>query len=118
MAAKGLRTLEFPDDDNGDVLRRMQAGGDDLSCPRNIDFTVVFATETTARQFAKHFHEQGYQASVELTHTAESFPWDVVVVKTMIPTHTDIGGFENELQTVAKSLGGHNDGWGCFAEKP
>ena len=33
--------MEFPDDENGDVLRRMAANGDDLTRPRNIDFTVV-----------------------------------------------------------------------------
>lgn len=33
----------FPNDANGDVLRRMEAQGDDLSRPRNVDFTVIFA---------------------------------------------------------------------------
>jgi len=106
--------MEFPDDENGDVLRRMAANGDDLSLPRNIDFTVVFPNESTAQQFAKHFHELGYATSVELTATAESFPWDVVIVKHMVPSHREIGSFENELQTVAGPVGGHNDGWGCL----
>ena len=33
----------YPSDANGDVLRRLEAQGNDLSKPRNIDFTVVFA---------------------------------------------------------------------------
>jgi hypothetical protein len=41
----------FPDDANGDVLRRMEAGGDDLTRPRNIDFAVVFADESSAEKF-------------------------------------------------------------------
>jgi hypothetical protein len=114
--SKGLTTLEFPTDDNGDALRRMQASGDDLSLPRNVDFTVVFAKETKARRFAKHFHDLGYQASVELTRTAESLPWDVVIIKNMIPAHSEIGRFEDELQAAAEPLGGKNDGWGCFSE--
>jgi hypothetical protein len=110
------QAMEFPDDENGDVLRRMATNGDDLSLPRNVDFTVVFPNESAAQQFAMHFHELGYATSVELTATAESFPWDVVIVKHMVPLHRDIGSFENELQTVAGPIGGHNDGWGCLSE--
>jgi hypothetical protein len=39
--------LEFPKDENGDVLRRMQADGDDLSKARDIDFTVTIRGQTT-----------------------------------------------------------------------
>ncbi|HLJ25434.1 MAG TPA: ribonuclease E inhibitor RraB [Candidatus Angelobacter sp.] len=33
----------YPNDSNGDALRRMEAQGDDLTIPRDIDFTVAFA---------------------------------------------------------------------------
>jgi Regulator of ribonuclease activity B len=52
--------LIFPNDVNGDVLRRMEARGDDLTRPRNIDFTVVFADAISADQFAEHFLALGY----------------------------------------------------------
>jgi hypothetical protein len=35
----------YPNDANGDSLRRMEAEGDDLSRPRNINFTVVFSNK-------------------------------------------------------------------------
>lgn len=38
----------LPDDANGNVLRRMAEQGDDLTRPRNIDFIVVFANESSA----------------------------------------------------------------------
>lgn len=106
----------YPDDDNGDALRRMEAEGDNLTRPRNVDFTVVFPEESAAEGFAEHFRGQGYEASVELAETVKEFPWDVVVVKHMIPSHQEIGDFETTLQEVADTLGGHNDGWGCFSE--
>jgi len=34
--------MGYAKDENGDALRQMEAQGDDLSQPRNIDFTVVF----------------------------------------------------------------------------
>lgn len=106
-----------PNDDNGDVLRRMEAKGDSLTLPRNIDFTVVFRDERSAEQFAEHFREQGYSVSVEDSETVTEFPWDVVVVKHMIPSHQEIGSFEASLKEVADTLGGHNDGWGCITQK-
>lgn len=106
----------YPNDDNGDVLRRMEAEGDNLSLPRNIDFTVVFPDESAAERFAGHFREQGYAASVEFAETVKELPWDVIVVKYMEPSHQGIGDFETALQEVADTLGGRNDGWGCFSE--
>ena len=39
------------------------------------------------------------------------------VVKHMAPRYEDIVAFEDSLQNVADSLGGRNDGWGCFSGK-
>lgn len=109
--------MGYPDDGNGAVLRRMQRNGDDLTLPRNIDFAAVFPSEDAAQQFANHFRALGYETSVDLTRTDEEFPWDVVVVKHMVPTHDAIGSFEDSLQDVANTFGGRNDGWGCLSER-
>ena len=106
-----------PNDDNGDVLRRMEAKGDSLSRPRNIDFTVVFREKDGAERFAEHFRAQGYKVSIERAGTREEFPWDVLVVKHMTPSHQEIGDFEASLQELADTLGGHNDGWGCITQQ-
>ena len=106
----------YPNDANGDALRRMEAEGDDLNRPRNIDFTVVFADQISAERFAGHFRGLGHEASVELTKTNQDYPWDVVVVQHMVPSYDGIGNFEKLLESVAWGWGGHNDGWGCFSE--
>jgi len=108
----------YPNDANGDALRRMEVQGDDLSRPRNIDFTVAFADASSAEQFAEHFRALGHEVSVELTETDQGFPWDVVVVQHMVPSYDGITNFENLLQSVANAWGGRNDGWGCFSEPP
>ncbi len=108
--------MKYPNDASGDTLRRMQEAGDDLTRSRNVDFTVVFPDEQSAEQFANHFRVLGYEATVELTESNEQFPWDVVVIKHMIPTYEEIGAFEESLQEAAISFGGYNDGWGCLSE--
>ena len=106
----------FPDDENGDVLRRMKENGDDLSKPRAVDFTVVLPDKAAAQAFGDHFHKLGYGVSAEKSNTEPTLPWDVVVTKFMLPTHVAITDFEQELQTVASRLGGRNDGWGCYSQ--
>ena len=106
----------YPNDENGDVLRRLETQGDDLTRARDIDFSVVFPVESAAERFAEHFRAQGYAASVYFAEAMKEFPWNVNVVKHMIPSHQEIGSFEASLQEVANTLGGHNDGWGCFSE--
>jgi len=108
-----LNILDFPDDLNGDVLRRMVEGGDKLTVPRDVDFTVVFPDQDAAEGFASHFRELGYRVSVEKTGTAEGLAWDVSVVRQMVPSHAGITNFEDLLQSVADDFNGRNDGWIC-----
>ena len=110
--------MEYPDDANGDVLRRMEASGDDLTCARPIEFTVVFPSEKTSTQFAEQVRTLGFAASAELTKTVENCPWDVVVVRHMAPSHEEIRAFEDSLQRLADAFGGHSDGWGCLSVRP
>jgi Regulator of ribonuclease activity B len=108
--------VTFPDDDNGDVLRRLLSDGDDLTRPRDVDFTVVFADENSVQDFANHFRNLEYAVSVEMTQTAEGLPWDARVVKHMVPSYEAIREFEELLESIAIPLGGRNDGWGCIAQ--
>jgi len=41
--------MKYPDDANGDTLRRMEVAGDDLTRSRETEFTVVFPNQNTAR---------------------------------------------------------------------
>jgi hypothetical protein len=108
--------MKYPNDANGDALQRMEAQGDDLSRPRKIEFTVVFPNQNSADQFARHIGALGYEASFEFSETAEGFPWDVIVVKQMVPSHNEIGEFQRVLQTAAGAFGGRNDGWVYVSE--
>jgi hypothetical protein len=108
--------VDFPDDENGIVLRRMAENGDNLAIGRAIDFAVAMPTEAQATQFAEAFSSQGYAVQIGFAETVAELPWDVIVVKVMVPTHRSITRFEAELARAAAPLGGRTDGWGCFAQ--
>ena len=77
----------------------------------------MFPDEETARLFSERVGALGCVVSTELTRTVDDFPWDVVVVKRMAPSHKGIGDFEEWLRGVASRFGGHNDGWGCSSSR-
>jgi hypothetical protein len=106
----------FPEDENGDVLRQMHQSGDDLSKPRDVDFTVVLPDKTAAKAFGDRLQRLGYKVSAQHSKTVATLPWDLVVVKHMTPTHLEITRFEELLAEVALEHGGRNDGWGCFEQ--
>ncbi|MCR9246919.1 MAG: ribonuclease E inhibitor RraB [bacterium] len=102
----------FPNDENGDVLRRMLASGDDLTRAREIEFVHVMPNESAAHAMAKAAGELGYSASAFCDE--ESGDWEVVCFVEMVPTHEGITKFEADLAELASRFGGRADGWGCF----
>jgi hypothetical protein len=106
----------FPADDNGDALWRMAEAGDDLGKPREVDFAVVFPTETVALQFAVMLLRTGQKVSFGPYDGDPDRPWQVYVHRMLLPTHTTITAVENDLARAAGPLGGCNDGWGCLAQ--
>lgn len=54
----------------------------------------------------------GYQAKV--SQDGDSGDWTCYCSKTMVATYDSVVACQRELDTLAKPLGGHVDGWGTF----
>jgi len=107
---------KFPNDENGNVLWRMLEDGDNLSKPREIDFSVIFSTEEAALQFAVHLLHSDQKVSFSEYAEHDELPWQVQVHPVREPTYENITGFENQLGADAAEFGGRNDGWGSMAQ--
>jgi hypothetical protein len=91
---------KYPDNLDGDVFRRMEASGDDLSKPRNVDFEFIFASKEQAQKFSDKVHTTtGLKA--EATRYDEGQMWESTVTKFMIPTYSGITKLEDSLARVA-----------------
>jgi hypothetical protein len=106
---------DFPNDENGDVLRRMLAAGDNLTKPRDIDFNFLFEEETSANGFCMAVRKLGFER-VGHRFWVEKEKWDVRVIVFLMPTHAEITATETKLDTLAREFCGRADGWGCMAE--
>ncbi len=107
-----MTPLSFPDDENGDVLRRMQDSGDDLTKARKVEFQHVFPVKIDAISFLAETADE----SVEVTigWYADARCWNVQVARSMVPSHEDISSMEGQLDRIARTHRGRADGWGCF----
>jgi hypothetical protein len=110
-------TSDFSGDENGDVLRQMAEQGDDLSIPREIDFSVVFPSEEAALQFAVLLLRNGQKVSFSPYEEHDELPWQVQVYPFMLPTQENISGYEELLESEAAPFGGQSDGWGCEVQE-
>lgn len=103
---------EFPNDDNGHVLKRMFVGGDDLTQPRMIDYCFVFPDRHRALAFAKAVDDEDSVVCISFFKIRKV--WQAIVQVLMIPEHARIAAVEADLGGRAEAAGGQPDGWGCM----
>jgi hypothetical protein len=108
-------STDYPNDADGDALRRVVNDGNDISKPMDVDFPVVFADEVTARRFSEVAREHGYFP--QLWKSAEDDQWDVICVKRMVLTYIAVLDVQRELDNLSEPFGGYSDGWGTFGNK-
>ena len=104
--------MQFPDDDNGRVLKEMMDSGDDLSKPRLIEFQHVFTSKEDALAFIGAVSNETDR--FELSWFEAKRSWNVQVARYMIPTYRGVTSLELALEAEARKHNGQPDGWGCF----
>jgi len=107
--------LNFTDDENGNILRRMYEKGDDLTQPRTIDFSFAFPERQKALAFAEIIDDRQFEVCISYYDEREM--WQVIVKRFMTPIHSEISALESKLISQAEHVGGEGDGWGCMLIK-
>ena len=103
---------DYPNDDDGDALRRIAESGSDMSQPMLVDFFIAVHDEQMARAVADAVGPKGY--AIELDHDDEDDDWSCCCSREMLLTHDAVVAAQAELQRLAEPLGGEVDGWGTF----
>jgi regulator of RNase E activity RraB len=108
---------DYPNDSDGDALRRVEAGRSDMSIPMDIDFHVAAPDEGTAKRVADESAKLGYHIKIwfnDLDGKRTSNAWTCQCTKLMVPTYEAIIAVQAELDAIAQPLGAYADGWGTF----
>lgn len=107
---------DFPDDADGDALRRLAEMGVDLSQPITVDFAVAVPNRDAAIAVAEAATEVGYK--VDVFHDTESDAYSCYCARTLVPTYEALLRVQAQLDELAQPFGGFADGWGSFGETP
>jgi regulator of RNase E activity RraB len=113
----------YPNDTDGEALRRIAEDGNDMSGPMDVDFHVAAPDESVARRVAEGAAGLGYRTSIffddeEADLEEDDAPWTCECTKSMVPGYDAILAAQAELDAVAKPLGAYCDGWGTFGNAP
>lgn len=103
---------EYPQDADGDALRRVAGGGADLSQPMVIDFAVAVADEATARRVAEIVAAHDFDPSISQDDGRDS--WSVYCSKSMLATYEGVVAVRAQLNALLGANGGVCDGWATF----
>src|SRR5262249_33233075 len=101
---------DYPNDADGDALRRLASTGAEMSRPMEIDFIVTVPDRETGEAFAEIAARSGYRT--ELVHDEEDDAWDCYCSRTMLPTYEGIVAAQRDLDKLSRPFGGYSDGWG------
>lgn len=103
---------KYPNDADGDALKRVEDDGSDMSKPMVVDFHIAVPNKVAAEKIAAQVKSLGY--SSEIWQDEELGEWNCECSKAMLATYNEIVLCQKELDRVAKSHGGYTDGWGTF----
>ncbi len=101
--------MSYPDDADGDALRRV-AQDADMSKPMEIDFFVEVPSETAGHEVSKLATARGYKTALR----CDDGKWTCDCSKTMLATYDAVCGSQRELDELSAPFGGRSDGWGSF----
>jgi drug/metabolite transporter (DMT)-like permease len=100
--------IAYPDDADGDALRRIASDGNDMRRPMPIDYHVAASTSAAAEAIREAARGIGYSTKV----VEEVGGFTVWCTREMLATHDGVLACQAELHRIARPLGGHIDGWG------
>lgn len=103
--------MKYPDDEDGDALRRV-AERSDMSQPMIIDFFVNVPDEPSGREVARMAAQRGYTSVVEFDQDGQQ--WTCYCSKRLVPTYDAIVASQQELDNLSAAFGGCSDGWGTL----
>src|SRR5882724_10853540 len=100
---------EFPDDADGDALRRFVDNGSDLAKPMSIGFQVAVPDENAAKGLAGIAYKLGYRVCVYASPEC-SLPWTCECSARMLASYDGVIAIQKELSDIATPFCGKPDG--------
>ncbi|CAM4257464.1 ribonuclease E inhibitor RraB [Pseudoalteromonas byunsanensis] len=109
--------MQFPDDDNGQLLAEMAEAGIDLTQFHTVDFFILFEQKPQAESFIKAISDDELAPHTQLQQCKDTGVWEVITSVKMVPEHQLLSQTEQYLESIANGHEGYGDGWGIMASE-
>lgn len=103
----------FPQDNIGNFLWELEQSGGDLEVPREVEFSVLFPSQTLALQFGQLLLENNQKLSFTPFEDDEAYPWEITAYPEMSLSHENISAYQELLEASCAPLNGKFDGFYC-----
>lgn len=104
----------YPNDNIGDFLWETQQQGNDLDESREVEFSVLFPSQTLALQFGHLLLENNQKVSFIPFDGDEEYPWEITAYPEMPLNYENISAYQTLLETSSEPLKGKFDGFYCL----
>ncbi len=103
--------MDFPNDVDGDALRRV-AERSDMSKPMDIDFAVDVPSKRSGEEVQRLAAQRGFRPTLRFDETDQR--WTCYCAKRMVPIYEGVIAAQKELDELSAAFGGYSDGWGTL----
>ena len=104
----------FPNDIVGDFLWQMQQEGHHLEEIKEVEFSVLFPSQTLALQFGQILLENNQKLSFTPFQDNEELPWEITAYPEMPLNYDNLTAYQSLLETSSEPLQGKLDGLYCL----
>jgi hypothetical protein len=104
--------MDIPNDADGDAMRRVIAGGADITRPMVIDFEIDCPDIESARAIASRVPAERFTTRIYTDPTSRNVTCECS--RKMLLNHADLQRIQEELTLIAKPSGGCCEAWGTF----
>jgi hypothetical protein len=101
--------VSYPDDDDGDALKAVEARGADMSKPMRIEFSIDVPDIERARSLSERIAAHGYEPDIFVND--EDGAVSIYCARTMLATHEGVVAAQAELNVLCVSFAAVCDGW-------
>ena len=99
----------YPDDDDGDALKEVEAQGADMSKPMRIEFSIDVPDVERARSLLERIAAHGCEPDICVSDEDGSV--SIYCARTMLATHESVVAAQAELNVLCVSFAAVCDGW-------
>lgn len=112
---------QFPDDDNGAILRCLAEHRFNFEIEHPVDFFALLPSEEVAQTVAEHYRqiqqEDEQVSDIELRPGLDGKSTELVVTRIMMVNHDNVCQFEKQLEVLCRQNNGTTDGWGVMQDE-